>query len=295
MDGFCMQQTDFPFVCVIVDDASTDGEQDVIRDYLQINFDLGESNGMQTEVTDDYISVFARHKTNTNCFFEVFFLKNNHYQVGKSKAIYFDKLAEGVKYIAICEGDDYWIDSMKLQKQVDFMDSHAEHSLCFCAHKNLFPSGELAIENRYEKNVEQCPMKDIILGGGGYMATNSMLYRQSLYVTYQSWAVGCPVGDLPMMLSLSHKGKVGFLADVMCVYRRSAVGSWSTRMASSLKTRRRHYRAVNKMWHQFDAWSGNQYHDIVLQKIRKNQTLHLKDELSTLKNLFLKNESAYSG
>ena len=107
MNGFCMQQTDFPFVCVIVDDASTDGEQDVIRGYLQTNFNIADSSGMQTEETEDYIAIFARHKTNVNCFWAVFFLNNNHYQIRKSKEPYFDKYGKTVEYVAFCEGDDY--------------------------------------------------------------------------------------------------------------------------------------------------------------------------------------------
>ena len=69
MNGFCMQQTTFPFVCIILDDASTDGEQEVIKNYLQENFDLQDKNVTRNEETDDYILTFAQHKSNRNCFF----------------------------------------------------------------------------------------------------------------------------------------------------------------------------------------------------------------------------------
>ena len=73
MNGFCMQDASFPFVCTIVDDASTDGEQEVIKAYLQKHFDIDDPSIARNEETDDYVLVFARHKTNKNCFFSVFF------------------------------------------------------------------------------------------------------------------------------------------------------------------------------------------------------------------------------
>ena len=134
MNGFCMQQTDFPFVCNVMDDASTDGEQNVIRKYLEEHFDLDEKNLIKKEETDDYKLIFARHKENKNCYFAVYFLKYNHYgsQESKNKKLtYFSEWESNVDYIALCEGDDYWIDSLKLQKQVDFFQKHHDCSMCF--------------------------------------------------------------------------------------------------------------------------------------------------------------------
>lgn len=281
MNGFCMQETRFPFVCTIIDDASTDGEQEVIKNYIQAHFDTEGEGVARNEETSDYYLSFAQHKTNKNCFFAVLFLKYNHYSIKKPKTAYLSEWT-GTKYVALCEGDDYWIDPLKLQKQVTFMETHPNHSLCFCAHQRLLPSGELTIERHYENDMEHCPMEDIILGGGGYMATNSMLYRQSLYVPYSTWAKHCPVGDAPLMLSLATKGSVGYLPELMCVYRVAARGSWSQRMASSIKTRRQHHRAIIKMWHQFDQWTERAYHRTVMKKIRINRRIRLKDELRGL-------------
>ena len=128
MNGFCMQSTSFPYVCIIVDDASTDGEQSVINTYLQEFFDLADNSVIRKKETDDYYLTFARHKTNQNCYFAVYFLKYNHYKK-KSKNSY---LVEWMKatYVAICEGDDYWVDPLKLQKQVDFLDGNMDVSVC---------------------------------------------------------------------------------------------------------------------------------------------------------------------
>lgn len=290
MDGFCMQQTDFPFVCGIIDDASTDGEPECIQNYIEQNFETAENEYYQYDETEDYRRVFSQHKLNKNCFFVVVYLKYNHHQLKKSKSQYVSDWYKGAIYQALCEGDDYWINPLKLQKQVDFMDSHPKHSLCFCAHKVMYPSGETKDVLRYEDNKEECSMQDVILGGGEYMATNSMLYRTSMYVPYTIWVNNCPVGDLPMMLSLANNGLVGYLADLMCVYRKSTAGSWTQRMASNKKKRRQHHHAILKMWSQFDKYSNYQYHDVIVKKKRNNMKAYLKGEvfcvLSTLKNKF---------
>lgn len=281
MNGFCMQETNFPFVCTIIDDASTDGEQEVIKNYLKAHFDLEDSTVVRNEDTVDYYLTFAQHKTNKNCYFAVLFLKYNHYSIKKPKAPYIEERCD-TKYKSICEGDDYWIDPLKLQKQVDFMEAHPKHSLCFCANQSLLPSGEISIDKRYDSNVEICPMKDIILGGGGYMATNSMLYRQSMYVPYTTWAVSSPIGDLPIMLTLANNGLVGYLADIMCVYRVAAIGSWSSRVGASNRLLRKHHYDILRIWHQFDEWSGRKYHQIVKRKIQKNRMEYLRSKVGRL-------------
>ena len=87
MNGFVMQQTDFPFVCCIVDDASTDGEQDVIKKYMDMHFDYSP-NSVSFEKETDYAYIhYAQHKENKNCYFAVLFLKENHYskKMGKKE------------------------------------------------------------------------------------------------------------------------------------------------------------------------------------------------------------------
>ena len=143
MNGFTMQETHFPFVCVIVDDASTDGEQSVIDNYLNEHFDIEDKSNVQHEETDDYILTFARHKTNLNCYFVGIYLKYNHYSLKKPKVPYFARWRDKAKYIAICEGDDYWIDSLKLQKQVHFLENNP--GFVECSH-NFYIKDERKVE-----------------------------------------------------------------------------------------------------------------------------------------------------
>ena len=130
MNGFTMQQTDFPFVCIVVDDASTDGQPEVIGKYLSTYFDLDDDAITRNEETDDYKLTYARHKTNRNCFFLILLLKYNHYSIKKSKDPYFKEWSENVAYVALCEGDDYWIDKYKLSRQIALLEEHPEYSMC---------------------------------------------------------------------------------------------------------------------------------------------------------------------
>ncbi|NCD41933.1 MAG: glycosyltransferase, partial [Bacteroidia bacterium] len=102
LDGFLMQKTDFPFKIVIHDDCSTDKTPDVIREYKQ-------------KYPDILCPIFQ----------EV-----NQMSKGHSITVEFVLPACHGKYIALCEGDDYWTDPLKLQKQVDFLEAHPEYSLC---------------------------------------------------------------------------------------------------------------------------------------------------------------------
>lgn len=113
LDGILMQKTDFAFELLIHDDASTDGTADIIREY-------------EAKYPDIIKPIYQTE---------------NQYSKGVkiSATIQFPK-AKG-KYIALCEGDDYWTDPLKLQKQVDFMEANEEYSLCFHACDIKFEDG----------------------------------------------------------------------------------------------------------------------------------------------------------
>lgn len=144
MNGFCMQKTTFPFICAIVDDASTDGEPTIIKNYLQQNFDLEDKTFVRKEETDDYVMTLARHKTNKNCSFAVFFLKYNHFSIKKAKLPYLNRWFEKAKYIAACEGDDWWTNKLKLQTLVVFLENHPKYVLA-CHRINKY----IQVEDRY--------------------------------------------------------------------------------------------------------------------------------------------------
>lgn len=104
LDGFLMQQTDFPIEILIHDDCSTDGTDDIIREY-----------------TAKYPDVI----------FPLYEEENQYSMGGAGKMDLYNYTRARGKYIAYCEGDDYWTDPLKLQKQVDFMEANPDYSVCW--------------------------------------------------------------------------------------------------------------------------------------------------------------------
>ncbi len=278
MNGFTMQQTSFPFVCVIVDDASIDGEPDIIKKYLADHFDLNDTRTARFEETNDYVRIYTQHKINKNCFFVVILLKYNHYK-RKGKQQYYTEWCDNAKYTAVCEGDDFWTSPNKLEKQIEFLNSHPTHSLCFHGNYLLYKDGTRKKWLPYKKDICECPMKDMILGGGGFMATNSMVYSTKALDDWPQWTSYSPVSDAPRMLVLAERGMVGYINEIMSCYRIASVGSWTQRQRNSRIMRKETFRKGIRTWKEFDKWSNYKYHGYVRIKMIKNAFHYLGKEI----------------
>lgn len=149
LEGFCIQKTDFPYICSIVDDASTDGAQNLIRLFIENNFEI---QSIQSEETDYANIIFARHVTNRNCFFAAVLLKENHYLNSAKKFDYISQWRAKCDYEALCEGDDYWIDCDKLQEQYNFLEYHKEFCLCYSDFLTVNENKDI-VKNRYTERV----------------------------------------------------------------------------------------------------------------------------------------------
>lgn len=125
LNGFAMQQTNFPFVCLVMDDCSTDGEQEVIMDYLDRECDMSKAEFFEDDTTT---MTLVSHRTNVNCTFAVCFLQKNLYRSQGAKAVYVHSWREHCEYEALCEGDGYWTNPYKLQKQVVFLESYEDYT-----------------------------------------------------------------------------------------------------------------------------------------------------------------------
>ena len=276
MNGFTMQQTTFPFVCTIVDDASTDGEQQVIKQYVEDNFDFSEGSAAFNKETDYAFITYAQHKTNKNCYFAVLYLKENHYSQSKPKMGYLSEWRDMCEYEALCEGDDYWIMPEKLEKQVDYMEKHSCCSLCCHAHRERLVD-QFSDVHRYSDNIDECPMDDMIQLGGSFMATNSMLIRLSKYHDKPEWFKMSPVGDMVIMYLLASRGKVCYLNEIMSVYRLSASGSWTERMKKSWRQRNDYFKKDILVHEGFDKWTNFKYHKIIVKKIKTIRRLRFHE------------------
>lgn len=225
IQGFVMQETSFPVVYTIVDDASTDKTAEVLRRFVNEHFDVDSNSGGYDKDTDYGHVTFAQHKTNKNCYFAVIYLKENHYSQKKSKAPYLTEWMD-TKYVAMCEGDDYWTYPLKLQKQVDFLEKHLDYSMC--THAALWESdGELY--NRGCQHEEECALStdEVIKCGGLYLATASLVYRKELVNDSPEWRELSDVGDFPLQILGTLRGGLWFLPAPMCVYRFMHAGSWT--------------------------------------------------------------------
>lgn len=229
MNGFTMQQTSFPFVCTIVDDASTDGEQEVIRKYVEDNFDFSEGSVAYHKETDYAHITYAQHKTNKNCYFAVLYLEENHCSKHKDKSPYLKDWRDGVEYMAICEGDDYWIVPDKLEKQYDYMKSHNGCALVHTAfkfyteHDHKFHNSE---KDQKIYNLCKQENKNIaceIISFNYRVVTASSFFRYDYYIKitndiyYNKYYF--MLGDIQLWTMLLQYGEIGYLPDVATIYR----------------------------------------------------------------------------
>lgn len=219
LNGFCMQETSFPVVYVVIDDASTDGTQEKIRKFLQDRF----PNDVQSESTPDYTLLIANHRVIT---IVVYLLNENHYSKRKSKGPYVNQWFERSKYRALCEGDDWWTDKNKLQKQFDYLENHPDVTLCFHTAKVHWEDGRKPdalfsnIEDRYYYYDE--------VFSAFIVPTASIMHRMWILDTslYKEVFTNPKliVGDWPLLLVCATLGKIRGMSDCMSVYRRALTG-----------------------------------------------------------------------
>lgn len=230
LNGFVMQQTNFPFVVLVVDDASTDGEQEEIRKFMAEEFDLSDTSVAYEKETEYAYIQYAQHKTNKNCFMVAMFLKENHYSIKKPKYPYLVEWRDNVKYEAICEGDDYWIDPMKLQKQVDFLEENEECGMVFTDYKYLWEKKSL-----YQDSEFRCQFDNIKRMGvgvypnclfyGDFIKTCTVCLRKSIYDQareFDSFLFSgyFPMGDTNLWFSVGCISNIGIINEVTSVYRK---------------------------------------------------------------------------
>lgn len=224
LNGFCIQQTTFPFLCLIVDDASTDGEQDVIKQYLKDNFDLSETSESYEKETDYGCITYARNKNNRNCYFLVLFLKENHYSnpakfAGK-KLEYLKQWREGCKYEALCEGDDYWVNPLKLEKQYQALEANAQATMVYCDYRTIDMDGNIIIRPQYEKlkKYHRSGNNLVKLFEKNYPLTCTIMIRMDVYKTSLYKHSPSKI-DYALFMSAAFRGDFIYIDEVVSSYR----------------------------------------------------------------------------
>ena len=224
LEGFVMQKTNFRFVAIVHDDCSTDNSASIIREYAEKYPDI---------------------------FIPIFEIENQYSKHdGSLRRIVDDAVnITGCKYVAMCEGDDYWTDPNKLQKQVDFLESHPEYNICFHNVKVLdIATGQIGDDTITRDVPGTSGIEE--LAKGNYIHTPSVVFRknQDLDNVYQKFGQSQP-GDYVRWMLCAEKGKIWKMEEPMAVYRVGS-GIWST--AKSIKNDLLYLCTLNKLYTSID-------------------------------------------
>lgn len=238
LDGFVVQKTNFKFEVLIHDDASTDGSADIIREYEK-----------------KYPEIF-----------KPIYQTENQYSKGiKVSQTFLYPLIRG-KYLAFCEGDDYWCDENKLQKQFDVMENHPDCSIC--VHRVSLLENGIVLDKfipdfKIDDNIIDNNMYIKLMMGGYYylFQTSSYFIRMSLfdYKNKPEFWVNSDVGDVPMILYCVSKGDLYYIDEVMSCYRNDSIGSWTNTVLKNASKMLEHTKKTLELFNSYDKYLDYKY------------------------------------
>lgn len=197
IEGFLQQETTFPVEIIIHDDASTDGTAAIVEEYAR---------------KDDRILPLLQ-------------TENQYSQGIKPSTTHVLPRCRG-NYVALCEGDDYWTDPLKLQKQVDFLEQRPEYALCFTNSTIVDEENRIVRPSRLEKERQRDLSQQDVLSGL-VPPTNTILMRN---IIQDAWATFPNIvnGDILISALLTEHGLAGYIDDVTACYRIHPQGLWSS-------------------------------------------------------------------
>jgi glycosyltransferase involved in cell wall biosynthesis len=246
IDGFLKQKTDFCYEIIIHDDASTDKTAEIVLGYAKRYPDLIKTIIQKENQKSKGVKIFAT---------------------------YLFPAAAG-KYIALCEGDDYWTNPLKLQRQVDFMKSNPSCSMCFHAADviDVRTDRKIGVIRPFKKT-NILPSEKLFFGGGNDVPTASILFLKKFVKDLPGFYFECPVGDHPLALLLSHHGKIGYIDHVMSVRTMWVPDSWNTRFISAKDDVKRisHIRAIIKLLVDYDIYTDHRYRIQIRKRIMSGE------------------------
>ncbi|MEA4870299.1 MAG: glycosyltransferase [Christensenella sp.] len=285
IESVLLQKTEYPFDILLHDDASTDGTADICREYA------------------------ARYSEKITLIAQTV----NQYQTDRRIQSHILIPRVSAKYTAILDGDDYWIDPEKLQKQVGYLEAHPDCTLCVGGAVAVDVQGGVVGRAMPYPESRVIDPADMIRAGGGFTASDTIVMPTQLLKDLPAFADAIEAEDIPFQLLGALKGYAYYIADTLMAYRVAVPGSWSTRQYASAKaTRIKTSRDLIALNEAYDAYSGGAYHEAFTEAIRYQEFLILcyerkllqamkkpyrmfYRELSTKRKLRLWGETFFSG
>ena len=241
IEGCLMQKTDFPFEILIHDDASQDRTPKIVLDYANMY--------------PDKIVPILQTENQFSKGFEI---------NGKNVIPH----AQG-KYIAFLEADDYWIDPLKLQKQVDFMEKHPDVSMCFTATKEVETSDTTRVQiTRYRNHDSLCTPEDVIIMGGLLVNMASAVVKKTIYDNVPDWYHCTQIWDNSVPLLAMMHGKIQYFNEITAVYRSNVPGSETQNNVKNYAKRKSVTRGIIGLLEGFNEATNHQYDKLINQKSR---------------------------
>lgn len=241
IEGVLKQKTNFRFELLIHDDASTDKTTEIISEYV-----------------DQYPKIIR-----------TIFQKENQMQRGC--CIYPTFLFPEIKgkYVALCEGDDYWIDENKLQCQIDFMEAHSDYSMCMHnAIKLNYETGEKKLLDTFEEDGSYTQEKQILSGlGTDFPAFASYVLRAEFLNEIPEFFVKSQVVDYPIRQYYACKGKVYYFKRPMSVYRVATPQSYMKNIGENQINYNNYTLSMIRFFEEFDNYTDYKFHNLLECKI----------------------------
>lgn len=243
IDSFLMQKTTFPYEILVHDDASTDRTPEILRAYE------------------------ARFPE----LLKVIYQTENQYSQGRHVSQFILEQASG-KYIAVCEGDDFWTDPEKLQRQVEHMEGNPGTTLCVHAASHVDNTGR-TLESRVRPSSRSryFSAEEVIEGGGGLFPTNSYLYPVRYATERPDYYYRAHIGDYPLAIYLATEGDVYYIDRPMSAYRVGVAGSWTARLLSSPKKLSDHFQKTELLLDAVNEANGHRYEAAIDRTKRRNR------------------------
>ncbi len=219
LDSILMQETNFNFEILLGEDESTDGTREICIEYAQ--------------KYPEKIRLFLHKREN------VIYISGQ--PTGRFNVLYNLKETQG-KYIALCEGDDYWTDPLKLQKQVDFLKSNNDYKLCF--HRSYLLKGDEKEIFKIPENKSSFKIVDLI-NNNNFIATCSVVFKKPDNFQIPEWFFNLPFADIALYYLIVQEDKMYCLPEFMSFYRIHENGLWSG--SSELNNLRRYVKFFNQL------------------------------------------------